>query len=213
MQAGATRRSISPQFLSIRCYRLLRDMGRKTGSVWATRPKPVSSGTVCTMRWTTQLRMPKSQFLSQPIDVVLRIGQAPSGALLVEADYVSCRVAEPRSDLGRVRADRLHDLAPIGDDHLKTCRHAVDNDVNKKAGLRGGRAPGHTCAAHLAGRVIKGGMTITALPDVPTEHPCVEVSRARNVGGRNLDVTDLSVRKRGGHRCSFRKVVSLASSQ
>ena len=60
MQAGATRRSISPQFLSIRCYRLLRDMGRKTGSVWATRPKPVSSGTVCTMRWTTQLRMPKS---------------------------------------------------------------------------------------------------------------------------------------------------------
>ncbi len=34
--------------------------------------------------------------------------------MLVEADHVSCRIAESRSDLGRVRADRLHDLAPMG---------------------------------------------------------------------------------------------------
>jgi hypothetical protein len=36
----------------------------------------------------------------------------------------------------------------------------------------------------LAGRVVKGGVTIPALPHVPTEHPSVEVSRARNVNGR-----------------------------
>jgi hypothetical protein len=36
--------------------------------------------------------------------------------LLVEADHISRRIAEPGNDLGRVRADRLHDLAPVGDD-------------------------------------------------------------------------------------------------
>src|SRR2546428_7983329 len=34
-----------------------------------------------------------------------------SGGMLVEADHVSSRIAEPRRDLRRVRADRLHDLA------------------------------------------------------------------------------------------------------
>src|SRR5207249_6726170 len=87
-----------------------------------------------------------------------------SGALLVEADYVSCWVAKSRSYLGRVRADRLHDLVPIGDDRLKACSHAVELDVNKKAGLRGGWAPEYSGAAHLAGRVVKGGVTITAMP-------------------------------------------------
>jgi hypothetical protein len=32
--------------------------------------------------------------------------------LLVEADDVSSGIAEPRGDLGRVHADRLHDLTP-----------------------------------------------------------------------------------------------------
>src|SRR4051812_26651902 len=41
-----------------------------------------------------------------------------SRRLLIEADHVSSRVAEPRGDLGGVRADRLHDLAAVGDDVL-----------------------------------------------------------------------------------------------
>ena len=41
-----------------------------------------------------------------------------SGSLLVETDDVSRRVAEPRGDLGSVRADWLHDLASCGDDRV-----------------------------------------------------------------------------------------------
>src|SRR5438132_11650899 len=37
-----------------------------------------------------------------------------SGGMLVEADHVSSRIAEPRRGLRRVRADRLHDLASMG---------------------------------------------------------------------------------------------------
>ena len=96
---------------------------------------------------------------------------APSGGLLVKADYVSRRVAEPRSDFGRVCANRLHDLAPIGDDHLHGRGHAVDDDVNEKTGLCGGRAPEYPSAAYFAGRIVKGRTTITALPDVPAEDP------------------------------------------
>jgi len=32
---------------------------------------------------------------------------------MVEADHVSSRIAEPRRDLGSVRADWLHDFAPM----------------------------------------------------------------------------------------------------
>src|ERR1700731_4582106 len=85
------------------------------------------------------------------------------GGLLVEADHVSSRVAESRSDLGRVRADRLNDLAPIGDDGFNGSGRAVDHDVNEKAGLCGWRTPKKPSAAHLARRVVKGDVTITAL--------------------------------------------------
>ncbi len=72
-----------------------------------------------------------------PLQPEIQVGvrKAASGGLLVEADDVSCRVAEPRSDLGRVRADRLHELASVGDDRVKGGGHAVNHDVNEKAGL------------------------------------------------------------------------------
>src|SRR2546425_12367351 len=96
---------------------------------------------------------------------------APSGGLLVKADYVSRRVAEPRSDFGRVCANRLHDLAPIGDDHLHGRGHAVDDDVNEKTGLCGGRGPVLPSAAYLAGRTVKDRTTTTTSPGGPAECP------------------------------------------
>jgi hypothetical protein len=50
---------------------------------------------------------------------------APSGGLLVEANHVSRRVAEPCSDLWCIGADQLHDLGPVGDDHVNGCGYAV----------------------------------------------------------------------------------------
>src|SRR5207244_7549803 len=64
---------------------------------------------------------------------------AGSGRLLVEANHISTGVTEPRSDLGRVPADRLHDLAPIGDDHVNSGGDAIDHEVIQQAGLRGRR--------------------------------------------------------------------------
>src|SRR5437879_1286154 len=123
------------------------------------------------------------------------------------------RVAEPRSDLGSIRADRLDDLAPIRGDRVNGRGYAVDHDVDQKAWLGCGRAPEYPGAAHLAGRIVKGGTAIAALPDVPAEDPPVEIGRLRNVRGGNLDVADLAIRKRGRHPCSFRRGAILARPQ
>jgi hypothetical protein len=44
--------------------------------------------------------------------------RALSAGLLVQPDNVSCGVAEARGDLRRIGADRLSDLAAIGDDRV-----------------------------------------------------------------------------------------------
>src|SRR5206468_102307 len=124
---------------------------------------------------------------------------APSVRLLIEPDHVSCGVAEPGRDLGRVRADWLHDLAAAGDDRVQSRGHAIDHDVEEIAGRGGGRAPEDPRAAYLAGRVVKGRGTVAPFPDVPAEHPLVKVGRARNVSGGKLDVADLAVRQRWRH--------------
>src|SRR5689334_9037303 len=92
-----------------------------------------------------------------------------SSRLLIEADDVPSRVAKPCCDFGCVRADRLHDLTPIGHNHVEGCGHTIDHDVDQKARRRSRRAPADPGAAYLASRVVKGGVTITALPDVPAE--------------------------------------------
>jgi hypothetical protein len=38
-------------------------------------------------------------------------------------------------------------------------------------------------AAYLAGCVVKGGMAIAALPDVPVEYAFVKLRRARDIAG------------------------------
>src|SRR5205823_4206768 len=125
--------------------------------------------------------------------------QPESGRLLIKPDHVACRVAEPCGNLGRVRADGLHDFATARDHCVQGCGHAIDHDVEEIPGRGGGRAPEDPGAAYFAGRVVKGSGAISAFPDVPAEHPLVKVGRARNVSGGKLDVADLAVRKRGRH--------------
>jgi len=130
--------------------------------------------------------------------------------LLVEADYVSCGIAKPGSDLGRVRADGLHDLTPVDYDRVNGRGHTVHHNVKQEPGLCGGRAPEHPRAAHFAGRIVKSSAAIAAFPDVPAEDALVEVGRARNVRSGHLDVTDFPIRKRGRHRHSLQGVAILA---
>src|SRR6267142_304681 len=132
-----------------------------------------------------------------------------SRGLLVEADHVSSRIAEPRRDLRRVRADRLHDLTSMGYHRVKGRRHAVHHDVKEQPGLCRGRAPQHPRPAHFAHRVVKRRAAIATLAVLPAEDLLVEACRPRNVRGRHLDVTDLSIRKRGGHHHSFHCAIML----
>jgi len=66
-----------------------------------------------------------------------------SGGVLVEADHVSARIAEPRRDLGGVRANGLHDLAAMGYNRVNRRSHTVNHDVKQEAGLSRRRAPEH----------------------------------------------------------------------
>jgi len=134
-----------------------------------------------------------------------------SGGLLVEADHISSRIAESRRDLGRVRADRLLDLAPMGYHRVNRRSHTVNHDVNQEAGLCCGRAPQHSRAAHFPGRIVKSSAAVAAFPDVPAEDPLIELGRARNVGGGHLDVTDLPIRNRRWHQRSFQGAAILAT--
>ncbi len=78
------------------------------------------------------------------------------------------RVAEPRGDLGCVRTDWLHDLASVGEDRVGGRGDILDHDVEEQTRLRGRCPPEYPCAAHFAGRVVEGAMTLAALPDPPT---------------------------------------------
>jgi hypothetical protein len=58
--------------------------------------------------------------------------------MLVEADDVTCGVAEARGYLGSVGADGLNDFAAMGDDGVHGRSHAVHHDVKEQAGCCGG---------------------------------------------------------------------------
>src|SRR5436190_20559532 len=120
--------------------------------------------------------MPEPNFLSMHfVDCWGNPSVCCSGALLIDADHVSTRVAEPRSDFRRVRADRLHDLAAVSNDRLDSGSRIVDHNVNQKAGLRGGRPLEYPCAAYSADRIIKGGGAVATFFDAPAEDLMVEV--------------------------------------
>src|SRR5882724_6911814 len=134
-----------------------------------------------------------------------------SAGLLVQADHVSSRIAEPRGDLGRVGADWLHDLAPMRDHRVNRRSHAVHHNVKKQPRLCRGRAPQHPRPAHFAHRVVKRRAAIAALAVLPAEDLLVEVSRPRNIRGRHFDVTDLSIPICGSHHHSFPRAAILAA--
>lgn len=54
---------------------------------------------------------------------------------------------------------------------------------NKRPGAKAGWASENPAAAYLAGCVVKGGMAIAALPDVPAEYAFVKLRRARDIAG------------------------------
>src|SRR5205823_14639398 len=101
-------------------------------------------------------------------------GSRPAG-LLIEADHVARRVAKPRRDLGRIRADRLDDLSSLRDDAIERGGDAVDHDVEEHADLGRRLATRHPGSAHLAGGVVECEVTVATRPDLPAEDLRVEV--------------------------------------
>src|SRR5689334_3386738 len=147
----------------------------------------------------------------QPMDCSARAG-IPSGRILIKAQHVSTRIAEARGDLRRVSANRLHDLAAVGDNSFNRGGNAIDHDVNEKSGSDGRRTANHPRAAYLAHAVIKGGAPITALTDLPSKNLPVEFSGAGNVSGGHLDIADLAVFVGRRHVCPFKEVAILKGS-
>src|SRR5207247_4667679 len=105
--------------------------------------------------------------------------------ILIEADNVASGVAEAGGDLGRVRADGLHELAPVGDDGVNRGGRTVHHDVNEQP-WRGRRSASHPGAAHLAHSIVERDRAVTALPDLPAENLLIEFSGAVDVDRRHM---------------------------
>ena len=129
----------------------------------------------------------------------LLVGEAVLGWFLIQADQVSGGVAKSSSDLRRVSADRLHQLASVGDHCVDRRRHAVNHDVDEQARLQRWRAAGDPCAAHFTRRVIERRATIAALSELPAENIRVEMGCTLDVVSRDLDVANFSVCQGGCH--------------
>src|SRR5438132_201829 len=123
-----------------------------------------------------------------------------SGRLLVQADDVSRRVAEPCRNFRRVGANRLDDLTAIRDNRVERRGDVVDHDVNQKTWLRRRGASTYPRSAHLPDSVVKGGPSVTALPDGPGKDLFVEIGGACDVSGGHLDIADLPVCQRRRHK-------------
>ena len=51
--------------------------------------------------------------------------------LLIQSQHVASRIAEPRRDFGRIRPDRLHDLAPVSENCVNCSGDAVNHNVEQ----------------------------------------------------------------------------------
>ena len=123
---------------------------------------------------------------------LLAIGCLMAG-LLVEADYVSSRVAEPRGDFGRIHADGLHEFAPVGDDGVNRRGDTVDHDVDQQPGRCRRRPAEDPRPAHCASCIVERNRAVAPLPDPPAEDFLVELGRATDIDGGDFDVADLAV--------------------
>jgi hypothetical protein len=96
--------------------------------------------------------------------------RTPLGGLLVEADHVSCRIAEPGSDLRRIRSDRLHDLAAISNNGFNSRNGVIHHDVHHQPRIALRRPALDPSAAHFPDGVIKRDAAVTAFASVPAKH-------------------------------------------
>src|SRR3984893_11636196 len=127
------------------------------------------------------------QHMQSPLEGVSS-GRRGSRGLLVQAQDVSCGIAESCRNLGCVGSDGLYDLAAVCDDQVNGGGSAVNHDVNHQAGVRRGGASKHPGAADFADRVVKGGATVIAFAHIPAENLFVKVGRGSNVSGGNFDI-------------------------
>jgi hypothetical protein len=138
-------------------------------------------------------------------------GAISVAGLLVEAEDVPGWIPEPRGDLWCVDADRLDDLAAVGEDCFDRRGNAVDHDVDQQTWLGRRRSTVHPSSAHLTRTVVESGVSITPLSDLPAEDCLVESRGASDVDRRNLGewaaraviIPPGPDRNRGDSRCSL----------
>jgi hypothetical protein len=98
-----------------------------------------------------------------------------SHRLLIKTDYISRRIAESRSDFRRVHADRLHELAAIGNNGVNGHGDTVNHNVDQQTGLLHRLPTDYPCAADFAHRVVKSSAAVVALSDLPAENLFVKI--------------------------------------
>lgn len=85
---------------------------------------------------------------------LLLVGGRTAG-VLVEADHVSCRIAESRGYLGRISTNRLHEFTTVGNDRVDGRRHTVHHDVYEQSWFGRCRSTNNPLATHFSGRVVE----------------------------------------------------------
>src|SRR5438876_5292158 len=118
---------------------------------------------------------------------------------LVQADHVPGRIPEPRRDLLRVPADRLHERPAMRDDVLDGRGDALHHDVDHEARSAGGWPAEYPGPADRAHRVVERRRAVAALANPPAEDLLVEFGGLADVERRDLDVADLAVGRGGRH--------------
>src|SRR6185503_13388493 len=116
-----------------------------------------------------------------------------SARLLIKAEHVSRRIAESHCDFRRVHADRLDDLAAIGDDSIGCRSNTVNHDVDQDAGLSGRPPAGYPGTAHFAHGIVKRDTAVAALSDLPAKNLLVKIDRNVDVDSGNFDVANFAV--------------------
>src|SRR6266540_2732210 len=92
-------------------------------------------------------------------------------SLLIETEDIPCGIAKPRSNLGSIRADRLHDLASVSDDGVDGRGNVVNHDVDLQPGLARWRPTGYLGATDLTDAIIERSAAVTAPPS-PCRRMC-----------------------------------------
>jgi len=93
--------------------------------------------------------------------MLLRGGRDLPDGFLVEADHVSCWRSRNLAVIsGACRADRLHEFTSVGNHCGYSRGHAVHHDVDEAGPAPTTPAGRPPRAAHLAGRVVEGSVTV-----------------------------------------------------